>query len=145
MVSIEVAFFDLGGTLVRLVAGQRAEWIEGAKIGLGKLADKGIRLGLISNTGDLTRQDLLDDLLPIDFPTDLFEDSLMILSSEVGVEKPALQIFARAVDAAGTLPGRCLFCTEEMAHALACQEIGMRSIWLQPGLLAKLANELPAA
>jgi FMN phosphatase YigB (HAD superfamily) len=145
MVSIEVLFFDLGGTLITLLSGQRAQWIEGAKDSLSAFADKGYRLGLISNTGSLTRRELIDDLLPTDFPAGLFEGDLMILSSEVGVEKPALQIFAHAVDAAGTLPGRCLFCTEEMAHALACQTMGMRSIWLRPGLIETLADELPAA
>jgi hypothetical protein len=55
------------------------------------------------------------------------------------------RIFAHALDAARTLPGRCLVCTEEPAHALACQEIGLCSISLRPGMIRVLAAALPPA
>ena len=126
---MQTVFFDLGNTLVRSVSGQsRTEWLDGAKQSIAVLSGRNVRLGLISNTGDLSRQQLFDELLPTDFPTDRFEEKLIVLSSEVGVEKPELQIFARAVDQAELLPGSCLFLTEEMPHVLAAQQMGLRAL-----------------
>ncbi len=128
---LKVIFFDLGDTLVRKVPGStRSEWIEGAKEALVQLDEKGVRLGLLSNTGNLTRDRLFNDLLPVDFNADMFEEKLIILSSEVGAEKPKLRIFAHAIDEAGVAPVKCLFCTEDLPHTLAAQQIGMRAVWL---------------
>ena len=140
---LKAIFFDLGDTLVRKVPGTtRREWIEGVKEGLVQLGEKGVRLGLLSNTGNLTRSELFDDLLPLDFKTDMFEEELIILSSEVGVVKPRFGIFAHAVDRAGLAPVECLFCTEELSHVLAAQEIGMRAAWVQSGGIKRLADKL---
>ncbi len=90
-----------------------------------------IRLGIISNTGDLTRNGL-EDLLPPDFSWDLFESELVVLSSEVGTSKPAPAIFQVAIKRTGIEPNRCLFCTEELSHALAAQRAGMLAARLLP-------------
>src|SRR5262245_8146820 len=68
MASVSVVFFDLGDTLVSSVTTQ---WLPGATDTLSKLKQKGIRLGIISNTGDLDRADL-QPLLPSDFDFNLF-------------------------------------------------------------------------
>ena len=75
-------FFDIGDTLVTAGA-----WVEGAKATLQQLKSSGVGFGLISNTGDFSR-DELQYLLPSDFSFGDFDDVLFILSREVGQEKP---------------------------------------------------------
>jgi FMN phosphatase YigB (HAD superfamily) len=117
---IDVVFFDLGNTLV---TGQR-KWVPGAKDAVETLGSAGVRLGVISNTGQLTRQQVIE-LLPTDFDMDIFEDELIILSKEVGVEKPAAQIFGIAVDRAEVGPQSIIFCGESLSEVLAAQCIGI--------------------
>jgi len=124
--TISVVFFDLGDTLVS----PSREWIPGAKNVLSTLRAKGIRLGLISNTGTLSRTQLLQ-LLPNDFDLTVFDSELILLSSEVGVEKPTVTIFRLAVERSGSQASRCLFCTESLVDTLAAQQVGMRVARLQ--------------
>jgi len=124
--NIKVAFFDLGGTLVK---GER-EWIPGAQDTLSKMWKNGIRLGLISNTKDLSRPEILD-LLPRDFDMSLFEDQLVIFSSEVHIEKPDPKIFQLAINRANVKSSECLFCTEDLAHIVAAKQEGMQTVLLQ--------------
>lgn len=125
--SIKVAFFDLGGTLV--VIGER-EWIPGAQDTLSTMWENGIRLGLISNTKDLSRQEILD-LLPRDFNINMFENELVIFSSEVHIEKPDPKIFQLAIKRANVKSSECLFCTEDLTHILAAKQEGMQTVLLQ--------------
>jgi HAD superfamily hydrolase (TIGR01509 family) len=120
---IKVAFFDLGGTLVL----SQRDWIPGAQETLAKLRDKRVRLGLISNTNDLLRPAILN-LLPVDFDLGLFDDELIIFSSEVHVAKPDPEIFRLAIRRANVSPGECLFCTEELSHVLVAKQEGMNTI-----------------
>jgi len=138
---IKVAYFDLGGTLV----GNNRNWIVGARETLARLSEKQVRLGIISNTGDLSRSAILD-LLPEDFDLGMFEEGLIIFSSEVHVAKPAPKIFRLAIERAGVQPAKCLFCTEEPSHLLAAQQQGMQtaSVGTAPGGsdIAKLIDVL---
>ncbi len=124
--SIKVAFFDLGGTLVR---GER-EWIPGAQDTLSKMWENRIRLGLISNTGNLSRPEILD-LLPRDFNMSLFENELVIFSSEVHIEKPDPKIFQLAIKRADVKSSECLFCTEDLNHIVVAKQEGMQTVLLQ--------------
>jgi putative hydrolase of the HAD superfamily len=124
----DVIYFDLGDTLVD--NSNPASWLPGAHDAIDLLRQKGLRLGLISNTGDLTRQQLIA-MLPPDFDLSQFDESLIILSSEVGVEKPALDIFRLAVTKSCVVARRCLFCTEDLFHTLAAQQVGMQVARLQ--------------
>ncbi len=124
---IKVAFFDLGRTLV----GDKSDWIPGAKDTLSRMLERGIRLGIISNTKNLSRPEILK-LLPEDFDITLFENELVIFSSEVHVEKPDPKIFKSAIKRAGVEPAECLFCTEELSHILAAKQEGMQTALLQP-------------
>jgi HAD superfamily hydrolase (TIGR01509 family) len=128
---IKVAFFDVGGTLV----GDHKDWIPGARETLAGLRERKVRLGIISNTADLSRKAILD-LLPADFHLGIFEAELVIFSSEVHVEKPAPEIFRLAVKRAGVKPGECLFCSEEEAHVKAARE----KMKMQTVLLQKVPN-----
>jgi FMN phosphatase YigB (HAD superfamily) len=124
---IEVVFFDLGNTLV---TGDRA-WVPGAKDILKELMVRNIRLGLISNTGNLSRNEL-SRRLPSDFDLNMFAPELVLFSSEVGIEKPSLSIFLEAVRRAAVSPGECLFCTEDLHHTVAAQRACMRTARLLP-------------
>ncbi len=66
---ISVAYFDLGETLVT----QNRQWVEGAQATLEELSQRGLRLGIISNTRQLTRDDLASRLPP-DFDFGQFEE-----------------------------------------------------------------------
>jgi FMN phosphatase YigB (HAD superfamily) len=121
-----VVFFDIGDTLV----GSDRHWLPGAREALVKLHAQGTRLGLISNTGALTRSQVLAQL-PSDFDLGMFEEKLIIMSSEVGIEKPALAIFLLAAFRAGVSPAECLFCTETLVHSLAAQRACMAAGRLQ--------------
>ncbi len=117
---VKAVFFDLGETLVT----KNRKWLPGAEDALSALRAKGVRLGVISNTANLKRAELLKEL-PVDFDFKLFEDALVILSSEAGVEKPSPAIFELAVTKSGLRAEECLFCTEDLLHTLAAQKAGM--------------------
>lgn len=127
MTSIKVAYFDLGGTLVT----DKRAWIPGAQETLSGMLQRNIRLGLISNTKNLSRPEILE-ILPKDFNLSLFEDELVIFSSEVHIEKPDPEIFKLAIKRAGVKPSKCLFCTEESSHIRAAKQEGMQTALLQP-------------
>ncbi|MCP4401996.1 MAG: HAD hydrolase-like protein [bacterium] len=135
---LRIIYFDLGDTLVRQVAASpssvRFDWVPGAKNLLERLQQTDLNLGLISNTGNISRAQL-HQMLPHDFRFDLFEENLVLLSSEVGWEKPDLRIFRLAVNRAQNHinpdfkmridPQECLFVGESLEEVLAAQQIGM--------------------
>lgn len=125
--SIHVVFFDLGRTLVN---GDRS-WITGAQNVIAVLRNRGVKLGIISDTGDRTRSEILQ-LLPSDFDLQLFEPDLILFSSEVGVTKPQLGIFLEAVRRAGIPPTQCLFCSEDFEHVIAAQRALIVGARVQP-------------
>lgn len=142
---VQVVFFDAGDTLVYRSATaaptSRFKWVTGAKAALSQLGAAGVRLGLLSNAPAMTRQQL-QARLPADFRFDVFEPALVIISSEVGLEKPDPAIFALAVQRAGVPAAECLFCTEELLHVLAAQQAGMRSAWVPTGRIRQFVEEL---
>jgi FMN phosphatase YigB (HAD superfamily) len=139
---LPVVFFDIGETLVTQAGGsQRAIWVPGAQTTLDQLKARGARLGLISNTPGLTREEVLQRL-PTDFDLGVFEPALVILSSETtpSVSKPDLAIFRLAADAAGVDPGGCLFCGDSLLETLAAQKSGMHAARLQLGAARELEH-----
>ena len=120
---IQAVFFDIGDTLVR----GAQSWIPGAKEFLGQISSTNLRLGLISNTGNLNRNEL-ESHLPSDFDFQDFEDKLILLSSEVGIEKPDIRIFLQAVTKAAVPPWTCIFVGEKLEETFAAQRAGMRTI-----------------
>jgi FMN phosphatase YigB (HAD superfamily) len=127
MSKIKVVLFDLGDTLVD----SNDNWLTGAQTTLAALAAAGLRLGIVSNTGTLTRQELLAEL-PATFTFDAFDPALVLLSSEVHIEKPDLAIFRLAVKRAHVAAASILFCTETALHALAAQRAGLKALRLMP-------------
>lgn len=123
-----VVFFDLGQTLV-VTATRRL--VPGAAVTLSQLRAAGVRLGIISNTANMTRAQILARL-PTDFDLNLFEPALVLFSSEAGVEKPNPTIFSRAVAQAGVPARECLYCSEDLLETLAAQGVGMAAARLLP-------------
>lgn len=117
--SIKTIFFDIGNTLI-----EKKQWIPGALKTVQAIREKGIRVGIISNTGNLDR-DQLKRLLPEDFDFGFFDEHLTLLSSEVGVAKPKLGIFLLAVEHAGCSPWETMFVGESLIETLAAQNAGM--------------------
>lgn len=122
----KVIFFDLGDTLVT----SPRTWLPGAEDLLRRLRQNNLRLGIISNTANMSRPELAN-LLPPDFAWASFEEKLVVLSSEVGVEKPALGIFHLAVSRSGLASGLCLFCSENPLDCLAAQRAGLHAYRVQ--------------
>ena len=118
---VKVIFFDLGMTLV---GSDTTKWMPGAKTVLAALRAEGVRLGIISNTGDWTRVQLKQQL-PADFDFNAFEANLVLLSTEVKIEKPSLEIFRLAVKRAGINAAQCMYCSESFAETVAAQRAGM--------------------
>ncbi len=114
-------FFDIGATLV-----SGSSYRKGAKECLTALRDAGFRLGIISNTGDQSRTQLLAHL-PSVFSFDEFDSELVVLSSEQAFEKPQFAIFQFAVLNADAAPFRRLFVGEDSEEVIAAQIAGMHS------------------
>ena len=122
LTSPEVIFFDLGDTLV---AGNR-QWVSGAHSILQRFSQSYFRVGIISNMEQLNRTEI-SSLLPIDFNWCLFENALIVLSAEVGVEKPDPTIFELALERGAVPANLCLFCTENLHHTLIAQSLGYKT------------------
>lgn len=141
--NLQVCFFDLGETLVTGVR----QWLPGAKSLLASLKSKGLRLGIVSNTANLTPRQAILDILPIDFGITIFEPSLVLFSSEVGIEKPKMAMFQKAVAAVAALQAapaiqasQCLYVSENIVETLMAQYVGMRSIRVQTAPHSDFAN-----
>jgi len=123
-------FFDLGDTLVRV---NPKAWLPGGKELLNALNQKGIRLGIISNTTGLVSRQAILGVLPADFDISLFEPDLVLFSSEVGLHKPNKDIFEKAVAVANVHASQCLYCSENVVEVLMAQHVGMRAVRVQTG------------
>ena len=120
---IRAVFFDLGGTLGDPVFSAPPPVLTGFDLypavadRLRDLRRKGLRLGIISNTGTIPGS-LLDTVLGTAGIRDLFEADLRIYSHDVGLDKSDPAIFRLAIGRAGLgdQPGRCLFVGENVAE-----------------------------
>ena len=128
MSKLKIAFFDIGETLVRRLDTGQFVLVDGAFEAVKAFADRHMLTGIISNTEGITRDQLID-LLPNSFDFGVFEPSLVILSSEVGVKKPDRAIFELALHRGRTLipeltAEECIFCGENLAEIMAAQRSG---------------------
>ncbi len=115
MEEIKVIFFDLGDTLGTAIVehGVLSKFIpfDFAIPVLRNLKTKGMRLGVISNTGNETRAHM-DEVLKTAKLLKYFEPSLLIFSSEVDRTKNSPAIFKYVVEREGLDPRHCLFTGE---------------------------------
>lgn len=93
---------------------------------LTELKERGLRLGIISNW-DHTARDVLQQTQLSPF----FEQ--IIISSEVGVEKPDPQIFRIALDRAGVAAHQCLYVGDNYYDdVVGCAKVGMKALLINP-------------
>ncbi len=120
-----VVFFDIGNTLLLPPAAgdTRWGWATSAREAVLNLRTRGTTVGLISNTGTLSRADMAD-LFPVGF-FDLFDSEAVVLSSEVGVTKPDFGIFYLALARTEAPPQSCVFVGENRVEVIAAQQVAM--------------------
>jgi HAD superfamily hydrolase (TIGR01509 family) len=116
--------FDIGGTLVS----RDRTWAPGAERALAVLRAAGIPVGLLSNTGTLSRLQLRMHHLPPTFRFTDFPDELVNLSSEARTAKPDPAAFRKAARKAGLAPNEILFLDEGLEHVMAAQHAGMLAL-----------------
>jgi bacterial leucyl aminopeptidase len=131
--SISVVFFDIGDTLGSPVVSSPPSHLESLNVYpyipnvLQQLKDNGIRIGILSNTGNETKDDMkrvLEEAQIYSF----FEPNLLIYSSEVGIRKPSPEIFRLATKRAGYAdePKNCLFVGEDSKERKSAVEVGLQ-------------------
>ena len=119
----EVIFFDLGDTLgsavlssppIHLVAFDVYPSVSQL---LSDLQHRGIRLGIISNTGDDGRE-TVDAALRAAGIVNYFEPGLRLYSHDIGLTKDSPRIFTKAAELArlAASPQHCLFVGEDSAE-----------------------------
>jgi bacterial leucyl aminopeptidase len=130
---ISVVFFDLGDTLgtavvsqpplVHLTAFQVFPFVPDLLEGLKA---RGLRLGIISNTGAEPGK-AVDEVLRRAGILKHFTKALRIYSADVGLTKDTPQIFRLSAERAGLAadPGLCLFVGENAAERANAQAAGM--------------------
>jgi leucyl aminopeptidase len=127
--SVKIIFFDLGDTLGQAVLSpppvRLLEFDVFPFVGdlLTRLRARGLRLGIISNTGNDSGAHV-DSVLGRAGILDHFDPALRIYSQDIGLKKDSPQIFLAATARAGEEhdPASCLFVGEdvaERAHAAA--------------------------
>jgi len=124
MLQTQTVFFDIGDTLV---SGADGIWLPGAKNAVAGLLSVGYRVGLISNTGNLSRSEV-ERLVPDGFFDEFNEDELLILSSEVRAEKPGIEIYEIAIDHAAVVATACLYVGEKQTEVAGAQAAGMKAL-----------------
>jgi|HubBroStandDraft_6_1064221.scaffolds.fasta_scaffold793825_2 leucyl aminopeptidase len=133
MTTIKSIFFDIGDTLgipVFSPPGQlvRVNLFFFVPDLLRSLADRGFRLGIISNTGDIDGA-VLDEILNAAGIRDFFDPALRLYSKDVGLEKNSPEIFRVAAERAGLAgtPQACLFVGENETERGFASDAGLRT------------------
>lgn len=142
----QVIFFDIGATLGTPKISPSPSRLEGLDIYpyipkvLQHLKENGLKIGIISNTGNETEaamKRVLEEAGIYSF----FEPSLLIYSSVVGVSKPSPEIFRLAAQRAGyaTSPEHCIFVGEDSKERKSAVEVGWRVV-PHPLLVSEVLN-----
>ncbi|HXF72847.1 MAG TPA: HAD family hydrolase [Actinomycetota bacterium] len=98
-----------------------------ARPAVAALRGAGYRLGLLANQPSAVREALARDGL-----ADAFE--LWVVSEDVGLEKPDPRVFARALELAGSPPGRTAMVGDRLDRDVRpAKALGMRTVWVLRG------------
>lgn len=132
-IKIAAVFFDIGDTLGTPRISPPPYHLEGLDIYphipnvLQQLKDNSLKIGIISNTGNETEDNMKRVLEEAEIYS-FFEPSLLIYSSVVGVNKPSPEIFRIAAQRAGyaTAPEHCIFVGEDSKERKSAVEVGWR-------------------
>jgi bacterial leucyl aminopeptidase len=143
---IAAVFFDLGDTLGEATVGGhpprlvRFDVFPFVADVLNQLQQRGLRRGVISNTGQDRSPAMLALLAPTGLLQQLDED-LLVFSADEGITKASRQIFDRAAARAGLAPKQCLFVGEDVAERATASAAGW-SVCAHPQLVIEaLAGE----
>ncbi len=95
---------------------------------LKQLAERGYRLGVIANQSPGTKSRLESWGL-------LKYIGVVIASAEEGVSKPDIEIFNRALTAAGCQPESAVMIGDRLDNDIApAKKLGMKTVWIKQGL-----------
>jgi len=131
---IEAVYFDLGDTLVSEEttvydsSGQAitASVIEGAFEALEAIKKDGYRLGMIANGGSANIRSIIGKTGLEDYFNHI------VISEEVGVEKPYQKIFDVALAKLGVKPEDSVMIGNNIdADILGANRVGMKSVWFK--------------
>ena len=130
---LHTIFFDLGATLVDpqfTPAGAFTGFTElpGTREGLQKLSAAKLKLGIISNTGDIDPKAVRAALTKLKLLS-FFSEKLILLSGEVHLDKSTPAIFRLAVTRAGAeaAPGGCLFVGDDPVERRTARRARLRT------------------
>jgi len=145
--SVAVIFFDLGDTLGTPSFSPPPVHLAGFDVFpfvptlLQDLKSRGLRLGLISNTGDDPGV-AVDSVLREAAIVDLFEPMLRIYSKDVDLTKDTPRIFELAVARAGlsSSPRSCLFVGENARERANAMAAGLR-VCPDPLMIPQILSE----
>ena len=101
---------------------------------LQELKARGIKIAIVSNCSEHTR-----DLLESNGVADLAD--ALVLSCEVGAEKPAAQIFTHALDKLGVPARHAVFVDDQPAFCAAAADLGIAAVQIVRG---ELDGKVPA-
>jgi bacterial leucyl aminopeptidase len=131
----QVVFFDIGDTLGTSRISPPPSRLDRLDIYphipniLQQLKDNGLKIGIISNTGNET-EDSMKRVLEEAGIYNFFEPNLLIYSSVVGISKPSPEIFRLAAERAGhaTEPKNCLFVGEDSKERKAAHDVSWQVV-----------------
>jgi FMN phosphatase YigB (HAD superfamily) len=133
MPAISVVYFDLGATLVDPIVRPDGTFVgftvlPGVIDGLTKLGTHGPRLGVISNTGAIDTVDVREALDKVELSS-FFDDELVLLSGEVGLDKSTPAIFRLALKRArlSRKASSGVFVGEDAAERRTARQAGMQT------------------
>ncbi|MEP7205098.1 MAG: HAD family phosphatase [Candidatus Saccharibacteria bacterium] len=89
---------------------------------LRQLKSSGYKIGLLSNVG----RGWLDDFLPADERRGLIDAE--VLSGDVGMVKPALEMFEMAAQRLEVEPSECIMIDDLLTNIDAAERVGMRGV-----------------
>jgi len=95
---------------------------------------RGIKIAIVSNCSEHTR-----DLLESNGVAELADT--LVLSCEVGAEKPAAQIFTHALDQLGVPAGRTVFVDDQPSYCVGASALGITAVQIVRG---ELVGKVPA-
>lgn len=135
MKKITSVFFDIGDTLGTPKFSSPPSHLEGLYIYpyipdiLQQLKANDLKLGIISNTGSETEENMKRVLEEAGIYS-FFDPNLLIYSSVVGVSKPSPKIFRVAAKSTGFSeePKNCLFVGEDSAERKAANDLGWQVV-----------------
>ena len=101
---------------------------------LRALSSRGIKIAIVSNCSEHTR-----DLLESNGVAELADT--LVLSCEVGAEKPAAEIFTYALDQLGVPAGRAVFVDDQPSYCAGAAALGITAVQIARG---ELDGRVPA-